>query len=239
MSVENQRYQIEILEYAVNQSIDRLLPKNCKDALDVILCQSNEVVWRVAAEIYSKSGHQVDFVFVKDILNLRIEPLKRKIAEEERQRAIREAEEAVIRAELEAKRFEQEIEEKRLIKEHENDEFQKLRELKEKYPDIDLNNYKEFDVFIKIKNMVVEQGTEYLELSQFKLNTIFNEFKYVDWSKVKMGLASQGEWKCIDTVELILEIEEEFDIEISEEEYEALLSWNVDQLVNLIVQKLD
>ena len=68
---ESEDYKFEILKYAVNQSIDRLLPKGNKDALSVILYQSNEVVWRVATEIYTKSGHQVDFVFIKDIVGVK------------------------------------------------------------------------------------------------------------------------------------------------------------------------
>ena len=103
MSVESQDYKFEVLEYAVNKCIDRLLPDNSQSALSVILYQSNEIVWRVATEIYTKSGHQLDFVFIRDILNLRIEPLQEKIAEEER-----------IKAELEAQRLAREIEEARI-----------------------------------------------------------------------------------------------------------------------------
>ena len=84
MSVEERDYKFEVLKYAINQCIDRLLPGSSEDALSVILYQSNEVVWRVATEIYTKSGHQVDFVFIRDILNLRVEPLQKKIAEEKR-----------------------------------------------------------------------------------------------------------------------------------------------------------
>ena len=78
MSVEECDYKLEILEYAVNQCIDWLLPSSSEDALSVILYQSNEVVWRVATEIYTKSGHQIDFVFIRGILNLRVEPLRKK-----------------------------------------------------------------------------------------------------------------------------------------------------------------
>lgn len=93
------------MKYAVDQTIDLLLPNSDQDALSIILYQSNEVVWRVATEIYTKSGHQVDFVFIRDLLNLRIESLKNMIAEEER-----------IKAELEAKRRIKEAEKKGLEK---------------------------------------------------------------------------------------------------------------------------
>ena len=72
MTVDSEDYKLEILQYAVNQSIDRLLPNNSEDALSIILYQDNEIIWRVATDIYTNSGYQVDFVFIKDILNLRI-----------------------------------------------------------------------------------------------------------------------------------------------------------------------
>jgi hypothetical protein len=48
MTVESEDYKLEVLKYAVNQSIDHLLPKSCEDALNAILDQSNQVVWKVA-----------------------------------------------------------------------------------------------------------------------------------------------------------------------------------------------
>ena len=97
MSVEERDYKLEVLEYAVNQCIDRLLPSSSEDALSVILYQSNEVVWRVATEIYTKSGYQIDFSYISNLLDVRIEPL-RKEAEEAR---IRAEQERIIRAEQE------------------------------------------------------------------------------------------------------------------------------------------
>jgi hypothetical protein len=36
MSFENQDYKLEVLEYAINQCIDRLLPNISEDALSII-----------------------------------------------------------------------------------------------------------------------------------------------------------------------------------------------------------
>ena len=126
MAVENENYKLEILEYAVNQSIDRLLPKSSEDALNAILHRSNEVVWRVATDIYTKSGHQIDFVFIKDLLNSRIEPLRNKIAEEERIRKGKEAEEARVKAELEAQRLAKQAKEE-IIRKQKEAEKAKIR----------------------------------------------------------------------------------------------------------------
>ncbi len=84
MTVENQNYELHILNYAINKYIDNILPSNSQDALNVIIYQSDDLVWRVATEIYTKSGYKIDFSWIQDILNLRIEPLKFKIAEQER-----------------------------------------------------------------------------------------------------------------------------------------------------------
>ena len=148
---ESEDYKFEILKYAVNQSIDRLLPKGNKDALSVILYQSNEVVWRVATEIYTKSGHQVDFVFIKDILKVKLDTL-----------------------------FEH------LIPESYNDWQNKM----------------------KRENI---------------------------WCSSSSSICDD---RYLDSVELIMAIEDEFNIEIPDEECENLLSWNVGQLVNLILQKI-
>jgi len=212
MTVENEDYELEVLEYAVNQCIDSLLSKSSEDILSEILNKSNEVVWRVAIDIYTKSGHKIDFSFVRNLLNLRIEPLRIKIAEEER-----------IKAELEAKTRIREAEKQSIKKEKE-----------------------ELEVFERIKSIIAEQ----LEVDgeQVKLDTLFEYLipeSYNDWQnrmKREKPWCSSSSFiyddRDLDSVELIMVIEEEFDIEILYEECENLLSWNVRQLVNLILQKI-
>lgn len=163
MTIESQNYKLEILEYAVNQSINRLLPESSEDALSVILYRSNEVVWRVATDIYTKSGHQIDFVFIRDILNSRIEPLQNKIAEEagikaklETKRRIKKAEEERIRKEKAAEdaRTKAELEAKRLAREAEKQK--QLQRFKKANPNIDIDNYQEFDIYIRIKDAIID-----------------------------------------------------------------------------------
>jgi len=205
MVVESEDYKLEILEYAVNQSIDCLLPKNFEDALSVILYQSNEFVWRVATEIYSKSGHQVDFLFIRNFLNLRIDPLRKEIAKKAR------------------------------IAEREKLE----RELKEEKQ----KKLQESEIFIRIKNMIV--GQLEVEKEEIKLDTLFEYLIPESYNRNRMK--RQNSWcssssliddRELNSIELVMAVEEEFDIEISDEESENLLSWNVGQLVDLIVQKV-
>ena len=227
MTVENQDYKLVIIEYAVNQCIDRLLPKSNENALSVILSQSNEVVWRVATDIYSKSGYQVDFSFIKDLLNLRIEPLQNKIAQEEKTRKAKEAEVAKIRANLEAERLEKIAEKEKLRKQRENARQKTLQAFHEKYPNISL------DIFLRIEKIIAEELL--LEEERITLDSILSEDLGADH---------------LDVVELIQAIEKEFDIEIPEDftgtnwiscisgNYSRLESITVKEIVDIVCEKI-
>ena len=73
------------------------------------------------------------------------------------------------------------------------------------------------DIVIKVENMIMEQG--FLEEFKIKPDTRF--------------LDIPG-WDDLDTVELCISIEDEFNIEISDEEYECFdnLVWKVIELIH-------
>ena len=234
MVVESEDYKLEILKYAVNQSIDRLLPKSSEDALSVILYQSKEVVWRVATDIYTKSGHKIDFLFIRNILSLRIEPLQNKITNEAR-----------IKAELEVQRQIRKAEEERIIREketkrlaREEEERKKLHKFKEANPDIQIDNYKEFDTFIRIKNIIVEDLE--IDEEEITLNVILNddlgigEIYRFSWDSSSSNYSDEN---YLNRVEFIMSLEKEFDIEILDEESESILSEDISKLVSFILQK--
>lgn len=50
-------YELHVLKYAIDRTIDNLLPRNSQEALNAIANQNDEIVWRIATEIYTKSGH--------------------------------------------------------------------------------------------------------------------------------------------------------------------------------------
>jgi hypothetical protein len=108
MSIENQNYKLDILEYAANQHLDKLLSCSDKDALNVILNQSKDLIWKIATEIYNESGHKIDFAFIKNLLDQRSTLLKTRIGEEQR-----------AKADLEARRLFKEAEKERLRAERE------------------------------------------------------------------------------------------------------------------------
>jgi acyl carrier protein len=263
MPVESEDYKLEVLEYAVNQCIDRLLPESNKDALSIILYKSNEVVWKVATEIYTKSGYQIDFVFIRDILNLKVEPLHRKIAEKEKIRKeqeritkAKEADEAKIREELKAKRIAREVEEakikakleaeklakiaeqEQIKKERKEKEKKKLQEFNETNPGIHINEYEELETFLevfeRVKNVIVEQ----LEVNREEINKEEIELDTVLTTDLGVEDRYSSFSGHFERLELAMGIEHEFDVEISYEESETILFLSVGQLVNLVLQKI-
>lgn len=221
MVVESENYKLKILEYAVEQSIDGLLPKNSEDALGVILHQSNEVVWRIATDIYTNSGHKLDFMFIRDILNSRIEPLKNKATKEK------------IKAELKSKKLAEIAERERLEKEKKEEEKKKSQKL---------------EVFIRIRNIIIEQLLDVKE-EQVQFDAIFENFMPESYDDYRNRIRRENTWcssswaisdRDSDSIGLIMALEEEFDIEIDDQEldYTNLPSWNVGQLVELVMQKI-
>lgn len=256
MTVESEDYKLEVLEYAVNQCIDCLLPESNKDALSVIIYQSNEIVWKITTDIYSKSGYQIDFLFIKKILDLRIEPLRTKISEEERikveleaQRLARKieeerirnekkAEKAKIKAKLETQRQARQAEEERIRKEKEAEEEKirkqreetrqkKLEEFSKSYPNVSM------DIFVKIEAIIVEQ----LEVNEERV-------------RMDADFTSNLGADYLDIVGLMMALEKEFDIEIPDDSIDVYLSFagscdlpklkpiSVRQIVDLVCEKI-
>ncbi len=58
MTIENQNYQSDIFEYVVNQHLNKLLPDDNEDALNMIANQCNDIVWRIATDIYKEIGNR-------------------------------------------------------------------------------------------------------------------------------------------------------------------------------------
>ena len=171
---------------------------------------------------------KVDFIFIRDALNSRIELFQNKIAEEKRIRKEKEVKEAKIRAKLEAKRLAKIAGQERIKKERKEQEERKLQELKKANPDTDIDNYKKFDTFIRIKDIIAYQLE--VKSEQINLDTILDKDLNIDrYDNYISGSA--------DLMETVMAIEEELDIEISDEEQENISSYTVAQLVDFVMQK--
>ena len=262
MTVENQNYQSNILEYAVNNCLDKLLPEGNEDALSVITNQSNELVWRIATEIHKESGHQIDFASIENILDRKSNLLENNIIEEQRAKAnlkairlFKKAEKKRIRKEkeiadakarekLEAERLEQIVKQKKLDKERKEKEYKRLLGFKQ--VNIKINdNYESFDVFIRISNIIAD----FLQIDRETIK--FNTYIMKDLGADEL-----------ENLEIVMAIEEEFDIEISDDDipsykyentspcsssrfitlissYSSYEDWNIEKIFYLVVQKSD
>lgn len=146
-------------------------------------------------QIYTKSGHQINFSLIRDLLNLRIEPLTVKIAEEENIRKEREAQRLAKEAEEQRIRKEKEAEEQKIEKVQEEAELEKLKKYIEAYSNIDV-----YQIFSKIKCIIVEQLEVEPEQAALQAN-IMND----------LGADE------LDIVELAIALEEKFNIELPED----------------------
>ena len=54
MRFETKNYELHIIKYAIERGLDRLLPKDSQEAVVAIACQRDEIIWRIATEIYTK-----------------------------------------------------------------------------------------------------------------------------------------------------------------------------------------
>lgn len=261
MAIENQSCQFDILEYAVNKCLDKLLPCINEDALSTIANQRNDLVWRIATEIYQESGHQIDFASINNILDLRSNLLENQIAEEQRDKADLEARRLFKKAEKERLREEQEIastkakaklevqkveqiaKQKELDRERKEKELKKLQAFKQANPEINKRD-EDFDIFIRIRNTIADQ----LEIDQKIIK--FNSYIMKDLGADEL-----------DILEIVMAIEEEFDIEISDDDIplpslkyassftwvkvsepdhssSSYEDWNIEKMFYLVVQKI-
>ena len=111
-----------------------------------------------------------------------------------------------------------------------------MQKFKKANPDIEINTYKELkiyksEVFAKVKNIIVEWLE--VEEEQIKFNAILSLDLGVD------NICDSWGFSYGSNIDIMMAIEEEFDIEVLDEEWEDLLSWNVGQLADFVMQKLE
>ena len=189
-------------------------------------------------------------------MNLRIEPLRNKIAEkariraeleaqrqirkaeEERTRKEKEAEEARTRAKLEAERLAKEAEQERIEKEQKEKEQRQLQELKEANPGIYINDYEEFktflEVFERVKNVIVER----LDGNEEEISKEDIKLDYVLTKDLGVEDINDSYFGYVERMELAFGIEEEFDVVIDDEYKEKFLYCSVREIVNFILQMI-
>ena len=132
MTTDNQAYTSHIIEKAIISYLDENIP-NTEQGLNILVYQCDDLVWQIASNIYTQSGHKVDFFVIRDLINARIELLKVNIANMKAEEAQRLAKQALIeqeqyarQLEWEAKKLEFEVQRKK------QEEARKLVEIEQK-----------------------------------------------------------------------------------------------------------
>jgi len=196
MNESESQYQSKILDLATNRYLDQIAPPS-KANLNYMESNVDEIVWKVATQIYQQSGFKADLTRVRDIVISRIDNLR----VEEKRKAAKEAKRvARLRAEAERKGAEA---------------AQRTAKLLEK---LDKNQDK-LEIFTKVRKIVSEE----LEIDELAINVDTN---------IGQDLNAES-WKIF---EIITSIEEEFDIEVPDEDAEKLVQ--IRDLINYLYDLL-
>lgn len=99
MREEDKAYELKMLKMVVNKHLDESASVT-EESLNALEVNRDQVVWDLAAKIYSQSGHKVELSIVRDVVNSRIEAIKYQLTEQiTEQKAQQAAEEARLHVE--------------------------------------------------------------------------------------------------------------------------------------------
>jgi acyl carrier protein len=218
-------YELKMMEMVINKYLDETASIT-EQYLKKIEANRDQVVWDLVTRIYSESGHKLELSIVRDVVNSRIESIKFQLpAEKERlasiyaQRVAEEkarlaAEKACWAAEMarrsaaEDARLKAEAEEKLLAVAAK--EARERAEIASVVGRLEGNESK-YKVFVRVKKIACEQ----LQVDENKVS--------LD-SHLEDDLNADG----LDLIELVMALEEEFDIEIPDEEVKNILGIDID-----------
>uniref|UniRef100_B8HMG9 Acyl carrier protein n=1 Tax=Cyanothece sp. (strain PCC 7425 / ATCC 29141) TaxID=395961 RepID=B8HMG9_CYAP4 len=203
MDGANKDYELQVLKIAISKQLDEIV-STTEQSLKQLQVERDQIVWQVATKIYSQSGHKVEFSLVRDIVNARIERLRRDLEEIKQ---IQQQEEARKAAEVRRKQEEayRQAEEERKAKARELDEAIAL-----------FGDKQRALIFLKVRSVLFGR----LDVDETKI-------------KPDSHIANDLGADELDIVELVMGFEEEFDIEITDQEASDKLnfgsypsSWN-------------
>ncbi|HEY9873503.1 MAG TPA: phosphopantetheine-binding protein [Candidatus Obscuribacterales bacterium] len=217
MSTDEQAYELSILKKAINTYLDESLPFTEK-ALNSVVAERDEMVWKIATKIYSQSGHKVEFSLVRDIVDSRIEVLKKHIETEK----IAAYERLQLQAQQieEARRWDKAKEEQHWA-EVENcrqtQEIEKAQRLaKEEQQRAEVENCRQNRLMKLAKNLEDSGKDKSMSELFMKVQDIISKELEVDLDYVTLDSHISKDLGAdeLDTVELAWALEEEFEFEI-------------------------
>ncbi len=137
MTKDDKTYELYILKKAINTYLDKTFSVT-EEALNSLVSKHDEIVWKIATEIYSQSGHKVELSVVRDVVNSRIGVLKMHIATEK----------SIVHNRLQS----QKVDEARQASKAKNRLTELARKLDESGRDKSMS-----DLFLKVLNIVTEK----------------------------------------------------------------------------------
>jgi acyl carrier protein len=234
MTTNNKDYELHILKKIINNYLDEAVPFN-EEGLTCLVAQQDEIVWNIATKIYSESGYKVEFSFIRDLINIRIELVKKRIA----------AEKAADHKRLELEK----IEEAKLQEQAKIKEAKRAKRLAQQAK---IEQEKRAEKARIEAKRLAEQAQISISDLFLKVQPLISKLLKVDLNEVnfKSHISRDFGADDIDQTELIIALEEEFEIEIPDDN--GLLStWpvlshddrvfhscTVEELVNYIHQQI-
>jgi len=186
MNEEEKYYELKIFKRVIEDYLDQTTSLTKID-LTNLLANRDKFVWDIATKIYQHSGHQVEFSFVREIVDARIKAIYEHVFKEVHHIAIEKARHQAETVAMESCH---------------------VAELKQVSQD---------PAFLDALNKL--NGDKRKAMIFMTLRKVISEYSGIDESQVTVDshLSSLSIVDGLDGLELIMVVEEEFDIEISDE----------------------
>jgi acyl carrier protein len=229
MNEDSKNYEMQILAMMINQYLDDMVSLS-EEKLNQLEANCDQIVWDLATRIYKESGHKVEFHIIRNLINSRIAVMRYQLFFSKSSL-------------LESKRIDEEkamkIAEQKanaIINDKKIDDTEKITSQE---------NERQLAIFIKVQEIISDQlevekseihiddELFYLQSSSYSSYSFYTSSSSFDsWS----DLLSNWGGDELDKIELIMVLEEEFDLELSDEKCQEFTT--VKKLVDYLAENL-
>jgi acyl carrier protein len=233
MNEDSKNYEMQILAMMINQYLDDMVSLS-EEKLNQLEANRDQIVWYLATRIYKESGHKVEFHIIRNLINSRIAVMRYQLFFSKSSL-------------LESKRIDEEkamkIAEQKanaIINDKKIDDTEKITSQE---------NERQLAIFIKVQEIIsdqleveksqihIEDELFYLQsaerVSSYSSDSFYSSYSSFGWNSC---LLSNWGGDDLDTIELIAALEEEFDLELSDEKCQEFTT--VKKLVDYLAENL-
>jgi acyl carrier protein len=233
MNEDSKNYEMQILAMMINQYLDDMVSLS-EEKLNQLEANCDQIVWYLATRIYKESGHKVEFHIIRNLINSRIAVMRYQLFFSKSSL-------------LESKRIDEEkamkIAEQKanaIINDKKIDDTEKITSQE---------NERQLAIFIKVQEIIsdqleveksqihIEDELFYLQsaerVSSYSSDSFYSSYSSFGWNSC---LLSNWGGDDLDTIELIAALEEEFDLELSDEKCQEFTT--VKKLVDYLAENL-